>query len=122
MKSVFTFLADEEIKHKRKFEDILSTIGHFRPAEAYPDEYSEYEITEKVDIFSENAEICSIILGKGVIYNSPTMLYRNRLRDNPVTVGAYCNTPLHGIPVKFPHYSKGRPIFSAISISKSLCG
>ena len=43
-----------------------TTLVYLPPDEAEYD--TEIEITEKVDIFSKNAKICSIILGRGVMY------------------------------------------------------
>ena len=42
LKNLFTFLADEEVKHKEKFEDLLSKIEKYEPAETYPGEYFAY--------------------------------------------------------------------------------
>jgi len=40
--ALFNFLAEEEIKHKEKFEKMLEGIEKFEPAESYPEEYFEY--------------------------------------------------------------------------------
>ncbi len=39
---LFTYLADEEVKHKKTFEDILSKIEKYEPPESYPGEYFAY--------------------------------------------------------------------------------
>ena len=41
-KEIFDYLADEEIKHKRIFEDLLSKMEKYKPFERYPGEYFEY--------------------------------------------------------------------------------
>lgn len=42
VKELFTSLADEEIKHKRVFEDLVSKIEKYQPPESYPGEYFAY--------------------------------------------------------------------------------
>lgn len=42
LKNLFTFLADEEAKHKQTFGELLSKIEKYEPPEAYPDEYFAY--------------------------------------------------------------------------------
>lgn len=42
VKDLFIFLADEEIKHKKVFEELLSKIEKYQPHEIYPDEYFLY--------------------------------------------------------------------------------
>jgi rubrerythrin len=42
MKGMFNFLADEEIRHKKTFEGMLSKIENYRPPESYPGEYFTY--------------------------------------------------------------------------------
>lgn len=44
VKDLFTQLADDEVSHKKKFEDILSGIEESEPSESYPGEYLEYVI------------------------------------------------------------------------------
>jgi len=41
-KEVFRYLAGEEEKHIKVFEQILSSAENYEPAEAYPGEYSDY--------------------------------------------------------------------------------
>ena len=42
IKELFTFLADEEVKHKETFEAMLPEIEKYEPREAYPPEYFSY--------------------------------------------------------------------------------
>lgn len=42
MKKVFTYLADEEVKHKKTFEDMASKVEKYEPPESYPGEYFAY--------------------------------------------------------------------------------
>jgi rubrerythrin len=42
VKDLFTFLADEEIKHKETFEAMLPEIDKYEPREVYPPEYFAY--------------------------------------------------------------------------------
>ncbi len=42
MKKVFTYLADEEVKHKKTFEDMVSKVEKYEPPESYPGEYFSY--------------------------------------------------------------------------------
>lgn len=42
IKDLFTFLADEEIKHKETFEGMLPEINKYEPREVYPPEYFAY--------------------------------------------------------------------------------
>ncbi len=39
---ILTFLADEEIRHKKLFEDMLSKVERYEPPESYPGEYFAY--------------------------------------------------------------------------------
>ena len=41
-KKIFNYLADEEINHKKLFEDLLSKIEKYEPPESYPGEYFAY--------------------------------------------------------------------------------
>lgn len=41
-KEIFRYLAGEEEKHIKVFEQILSSAENYEPAEAYPGEYSNY--------------------------------------------------------------------------------
>jgi len=41
-KEIFDYLADEEIHHKKTFEDLLSKIEKHEPLESYPSEYFAY--------------------------------------------------------------------------------
>ncbi|HIE43352.1 MAG TPA: hypothetical protein EYP78_00965 [Candidatus Omnitrophica bacterium] len=42
VKESFTFLADEEVKHRETFEEMLPEIEKYEPPEAYPPEYFAY--------------------------------------------------------------------------------
>lgn len=42
IKDLFTFLADEEVKHKETFEAMLPEIENYEPREVYPPEYFAY--------------------------------------------------------------------------------
>ncbi|MCM8819132.1 MAG: ferritin family protein [Candidatus Omnitrophica bacterium] len=42
VQNLFLFLADEEVRHKKIFEDNLSKIEKYEPPEAYPGEYFAY--------------------------------------------------------------------------------
>ncbi|MCK4329109.1 ferritin family protein [candidate division WOR-3 bacterium] len=42
MERVFTFLANEEVKHKKTFENMVSKIEKYEPPESYPGEYFTY--------------------------------------------------------------------------------
>jgi rubrerythrin len=42
IKSTFIYLADEDNKHKRIFEDMLSEADNYEPFESYPGEYTAY--------------------------------------------------------------------------------
>lgn len=42
IKNVFSQLADEEIAHKRIFEEMVSKIEKYEPPESYPGEYFAY--------------------------------------------------------------------------------
>jgi len=42
VKNLFTFLADEEVKHKKIFTEMLGKITKYEPSETYPGEYFEY--------------------------------------------------------------------------------
>ena len=41
-KKIFNYLADEETNHKKVFEDLVSKIEKYEPAESYPGEYFAY--------------------------------------------------------------------------------
>jgi rubrerythrin len=41
-KHLFARLADEEVSHRKVFQNILSTLGDFRPRETYSGEYMAY--------------------------------------------------------------------------------
>jgi len=41
-KKLFTFLADEEVKHKKLFEGMISKKDQYEPFENYPGEYQQY--------------------------------------------------------------------------------
>ena len=41
-KELFTFLANEEVGHKKIYQEILSTIEKYTPRESYPGEYFAY--------------------------------------------------------------------------------
>jgi len=42
VKELFTFLANEEVNHKRTFEKMLSKFEDYTPVESYPGEYFAY--------------------------------------------------------------------------------
>ena len=42
IKSLFNYLANEEIVHKKIFSDMLSTVEKYEPPENYPGEYFSY--------------------------------------------------------------------------------
>lgn len=42
VKELFSFLADEEVKHKKTYEEMVSKIEKYEPFESYPGEYFEY--------------------------------------------------------------------------------
>lgn len=42
IKDIFDYLADEEIKHRQIFQDILSKVEQYEPPESYPQEYFAY--------------------------------------------------------------------------------
>jgi rubrerythrin len=42
MKDMFNFVADEEVKHRKTFEGMLSKIESYQPSESYPGEYFAY--------------------------------------------------------------------------------
>ena len=42
MKELFTFLADEEVKHRETFEAMLPAVEKYEPTDAYPPEYFTY--------------------------------------------------------------------------------
>ncbi|HLD29728.1 MAG TPA: ferritin family protein [bacterium] len=39
---LFIYLADEEVKHRRIFEEMLAPLEKYEPAESYPGEYFTY--------------------------------------------------------------------------------
>ena len=41
-KDTFNSLADEEIKHRRIFEEMVSTVESYEPPESFPGEYFQY--------------------------------------------------------------------------------
>ena len=42
IKNLFNYLADEEIKHRKTFTDMLSKIEQYEPPESFPGEYFQY--------------------------------------------------------------------------------
>lgn len=42
IKKLFSFLADEEVRHKKIFTEMLSKITKYEPSETYPGEYFQY--------------------------------------------------------------------------------
>jgi rubrerythrin len=42
IKSLFTFLADEETSHKKIFTDMLKKVNNYQLSETYPGEYFQY--------------------------------------------------------------------------------
>ncbi|MCK4261659.1 ferritin family protein [bacterium] len=55
-KVIFNYLADEELNHKRVFEDLLTKIEKYEPAESYPGEYFAY-LRAYVDNIIFNKEV-----------------------------------------------------------------
>lgn len=55
IKELFSYLADEETKHKRIYEGMVTRIEKYEPFESYPGEYFEYlrAYADKI-IFEEN--------------------------------------------------------------------
>ncbi len=41
-KEIFSYLADEEAKHIKTFENMLKSVDKFEPPTSYPDEYFSY--------------------------------------------------------------------------------
>jgi rubrerythrin len=56
IKELFSYLADEETKHKRIYEGMVENIEKYEPFESYPGEYFEYlrAYADKI-IFDEKA-------------------------------------------------------------------
>jgi rubrerythrin len=56
VKELFSYLADEETKHKRIYEGMVDNIEKYEPFESYPGEYFEYlrAYADKI-IFDEEA-------------------------------------------------------------------
>jgi rubrerythrin len=42
VRRLFNQLADEEIRHRRIFQNMLDEVGEYRPPESYPGEYMTY--------------------------------------------------------------------------------
>lgn len=42
VKELFSYLADEEVKHKKTYEDMVSKIEKYEPFETFPGEYFAY--------------------------------------------------------------------------------
>jgi rubrerythrin len=42
VQELFNYLADEEVKHRKIFEEMVKKIEHFEPAESFPEEYFQY--------------------------------------------------------------------------------
>lgn len=42
IKELFTFLADEEVNHRKIFTEMLGKITKYEPSETYPGEYFQY--------------------------------------------------------------------------------
>ena len=42
IKEMFEFLANEEVKHRKTIDGMLSKIEHYEPPEKYPGEYCKY--------------------------------------------------------------------------------
>jgi len=42
IKNTFNFLADEEVKHREIFKEMISRVENYRPAESFPGEYFQY--------------------------------------------------------------------------------
>lgn len=64
MKEVFTYLADEEVKHKRLFEGLAKKVEHYQPPETYDGEYCKYvrEYAKGIVFTPDNLdkELCTI--------------------------------------------------------------
>jgi rubrerythrin len=41
-KGLFSYMAEEELRHMRNFKDILSSVQDYQPKESYPQEYFSY--------------------------------------------------------------------------------
>lgn len=68
VKNTFNYLADEEIKHKKIFEELLSKIEKYEAPESYPGEYSAYlraYADNIVFIVSTDEELNKILFGIG---------------------------------------------------------
>ncbi len=42
IKETFNYLADEEVRHKQRFKEMLSSVEKYAPPESYPGEYFAY--------------------------------------------------------------------------------
>lgn len=42
LRDTFNFLADEEVKHKKTFQGMVSKLASYEPAESFPGEYFQY--------------------------------------------------------------------------------
>ncbi|MDP2939680.1 MAG: ferritin family protein [Candidatus Omnitrophota bacterium] len=58
---VFGFLAKEEEKHKKTFEQLLEDVGDYQPVQSYPGEYELYlEALASENIFRKEADLKKI--------------------------------------------------------------
>ena len=85
---MFNFLADQEIKHKEFFGNILCTLDFSAfPFETYPGEYVEYmrNYLDRQKIFNEKNEKES--LGISDIISAVNFAHRQGIRFDPVLFG-----------------------------------
>ncbi len=77
IKETFIYLAQEEVMHRKTYEELLKTVENYQPKEIYPEEYFLYlkayadqhifvknnEIEEKASKVKSNVEAIDIALG-----------------------------------------------------------
>ena len=69
IKKLFVRLADEEVKHKKVFHDMLSKIDEYRPTESYGGEYMAY-LRDYLDgkiVFTKEAEKNRLSVGNDAL-------------------------------------------------------
>ena len=90
VKNLFTYLADEEAKHKKIFEEMVSKIEKYEPLESYPSEYFAYlrayadnTIFEKERLDKEMAKLKDIIsaLEFGIRRELDSILYFQEMKN-----------------------------------------
>jgi len=84
-KEIFRYLAGEEEKHIKVFEQILSSAENYEPAESYPGEYSNYMKTlASESIFTQigkGAELAKKIksekeaVEKGIVFEKDSIIF-----------------------------------------------